>query len=109
MPKAVVVVISQPSSSEREDEYNQWYDERHVPEGCAIPGVTGARRFQLADNGLMANDPSTPQYLAIYEMDADDPTAVLAELAARAGDGRVFMSDALCMDPMPDMRLYVQP
>jgi hypothetical protein len=106
--KAVVVVISQPSSPEREDEYNQWYDERHLPEVCDVPGFTGARRFKLADNGLMPLDASAPQYLAIYEMDCDDPVGALSEMATRAGDGRIFMSDAICMDPVPEMYLYLQ-
>jgi len=39
MPKAKFVVYSRPKSPEHEDEYNQWYNDTHLPELCAIPGL----------------------------------------------------------------------
>jgi hypothetical protein len=106
MPKAVLLVFSKPSSPEREDEYNKWYDEVHLGEVTAIPGFTGAVRYKLSDQGLFPNEPDAFEYLAIYEMDSDDLNGTLQELTVRAGDGRMFMSDALSMDPMPAMQLY---
>ena len=47
MSKAVYVVYSRPSAPEREADFNDWYDHTHLGEVCAVPGVTGARRFRL--------------------------------------------------------------
>ena len=45
MPKAIMFVQSKPSSPDREDEYNDWYTNTHLPEVLDIPGITAARRF----------------------------------------------------------------
>ena len=42
----------------------------------------------------------------MYELEADDLGAVLGELGARAMDGRMKMSDAMEMDPVPSMVIY---
>ncbi len=45
---------------EHETEFNQWYDQEHIPLLAAVPGVISARRFK---------DPSgNPRYLALYEL-----------------------------------------
>jgi hypothetical protein len=47
--------------AEHEAEFNQWYDQEHIPLLTAVPGVISARRFK---------DPSgKPRYLALYELD----------------------------------------
>ena len=106
MPKAVMVVLSGPSDPSREDEYNEWYGNVHVPEVCAIPGFVGARRFKVSDAGLSPVDATAPAYLAIYELDSEDIAATCKEVMVRAGDGRIHMSDALSMDPPPSMVVY---
>ncbi len=46
--------------AEHEAEFNQWYDQEHVPLLSAVPGVVSARRFK---------DPSgKPRYIALYEL-----------------------------------------
>ena len=105
MAKAVLLVHSRPSDPSREDEFNEWYDKTHVPEVCAVPGFVSARRFKLGEAAIAA-DPDGYPYLAIYEIDADDPQGALKELAERAMDGRVAMSDAIELNPPPRMTLY---
>ncbi len=106
MPKAIFLVQSQPSDPSREDEYNTWYDKTHLPQVCEIPGIVGARRYELAVGGAIPAPEGSSKYIAIYEIDADDPDTVLQELTARATDGRVEMSDVLSMDPVPVTQLY---
>jgi hypothetical protein len=48
----------------REDEFNRWYDEEHVPEKLASPGFYSARRFKHH------TDPH--RYLALYEIEDGD-------------------------------------
>jgi len=79
----------------RDDEYNQWYTNQHVPDVLKVPGFVAGRRFQLADTGVMG-EPPTHRYLTIYEVETDDPEATLAELNARAPE--MVMSDSLNID-----------
>jgi hypothetical protein len=48
----------------RETEFNDWYENVHLPEVCRAPGVKGADRYQIA-----APAPDSPQYLAMYQLD----------------------------------------
>src|SRR5688500_15692482 len=75
----------------RDDEFNKWYDEVHIVDVCAVPGVAGARRYEVeAREGA-----PTPRhrYLTVYDVDGD-PQEVLAEFGRRAADGSMPLSDA---------------
>lgn len=71
----------------REEEYNAWYDDIHLPEFSALPGVLGGRRFKVAADGK-------PQYAALYEL-SSHPDEVMAAMNAGIKNGTVHMSDAL--------------
>jgi len=73
----------------REDEYNAWYDDIHLPEFAALPGVIAGRRFKVVGG-------RTPQYVVIYDLSAH-PDKVLAAMDAGVKDGTVRMSDAIDM------------
>jgi hypothetical protein len=107
MPKAILVVQSQAVTPQREDEYHEWYDTKHLAEVLAIPGIVGARRYTLV-NAVAGPEGDIPPHLAIYEIDAEDPSSIIDELTTRAGDGRIVMSDVLSMDPLPTTLLYVE-
>jgi len=106
MPKAILVVESQPSDPSREDEYNEWYGGVHLREVCSVPGIVGARRYKLRSKGGVEADPGAPRYVAVYEIDADDVTEPMRELSARSAEGRHTRSDAMQMDPRPTVALY---
>jgi hypothetical protein len=106
MPKAVMVVLSSPSDPSREDEYNEWYDNVHIPEVCAIPGFVSARRYKVSESGPFPIDPAAHTYLAIYELDSEDLAATCKEMTARTTDGRMHRSDALSQDPRPSLVVY---
>jgi hypothetical protein len=96
MPQGILYVESRPVSPEREDEYNRWYNETHLPEVVALPGFVAARRFNPED----ADGP----YVAIYEVDTDLST-VMATLGEAVASGKIQMTDAMQMDPPPSTRL----
>lgn len=106
MPKGILVVQSGPSDPAREEEYNQWYGGTHVPEVLAVPGIVGARRYRVHGGGDAGADPSSHPYVAIYEIEADDLTAPVAELGARSTTGEIRLSDVLRLDPPPVVTLY---
>jgi hypothetical protein len=71
----------------REDDYNTWYDDIHLPEFSALPGVINGRRFKVAGDGK-------PQYAAIYELSAH-PDKVLTAMNAGIKDGTLHTSDVV--------------
>lgn len=81
-----LIVYTSPADG-REDEYNAWYDDVHLPEFTALPGVLTARRFKVAGDGQ-------PRYAAIYELSAH-PDEVMAAMNAGIRAGSVHMSDAI--------------
>ena len=74
----------------REAEFNDWYDRQHVPDVLKVTGFRAAQRFKVTGDSDLHG-----QYVAIYEMETDDPNAAIAELSARAGKHDMPLSDAL--------------
>jgi hypothetical protein len=93
--KGIILVETRPSSPDRDQEYNTWYDDVHLPELVALDGFVSARRLRPVDG----NGP----YVAIYEVEGDNLQAVLDNMIASAG--QMHMSDALQLDPPPIPRL----
>ena len=87
-------MYSGPRSPEQDQEYNDWYDDVHIPEVCSVAGIVSARRFKLSTVQRNLVDASTPRYVAIYDLDAPDIQPIADELGARLADGRMHMSDA---------------
>jgi hypothetical protein len=94
MAKAVLIVHSRPVEASREDEFNKWYDEVHIPDVTSVSGVVSGRRFKKAGG---ADDGGYP-YLAIYELDTDDVEATMKELMDRTANGSFVMSETFEAD-----------
>jgi hypothetical protein len=100
MARGIVVVRSRPVSPEREDEFNAWYGGVHLRELLAVPGFVSARRFRRVSGA------EAPEYLAVYEVEADDLAAPMRELRRRSAAGETTPGDALQTDPPPEVVLY---
>ena len=88
-----LLVFTEPALG-REDEYNKWYEEIHLPEVLEVEGFVAAQRFKLADAQMEAMGAGVPaRYLAIYEMEDGDIEAILANLSS--GALAMNMSEAL--------------
>ncbi len=83
MKDYVFVVKTQPVPGQ-DAAFNDWYDNRHIADVLAVPGVVAARRFKGESN-----------YLAFYSIRTEDHKTVLNEIGARAGTERMPMSSAL--------------
>jgi hypothetical protein len=74
MKKWLVVLESNCADPNREQEFNDWYNNIHLPDLLKLPGVVRARRYK---------NPNPPEgeasYLALYEVEVDDIEAALAE------------------------------
>lgn len=88
MPKFAFLVLSNPVEG-REDEYNDWYDNQHLPDLVRLDGFVGAQRFLLADGD------SPYKYMAIYDVDAQSPEAAMETMNKVRGTPDMPMSDSL--------------
>lgn len=104
--RAILIVESRPVDPNCENEYNDWYDNVHVAEVCEIPGFVSARRYRRDEETVVPSGGVAYPYVAVYEIDSDDPPSVIAELRARVQDGRIPLHKALELDPKPRMTLW---
>ena len=103
MPRGVFVVQAVPSSQERKEEFNRWYDTVHVPQLLQIPGFVRARRFRAVDP---PGDGPYEEFLAIYDFDVDDVGEVSDAILAAAERGDLTHSDVLRWDPPPRTQVF---
>lgn len=87
-----IMVVPSNALPGRDDDYNAWYEGTHIGDVCAVPGVVSGHRYEA--------DPASPtkpagRYLAIYEIEAEDPAGVLAELMRRVETGEMSLSDSV--------------
>jgi hypothetical protein len=99
MPKAIMIVHSEPSDPAREQEYRSWYDDHIAQALRAVPGLPRARRYRLAADQRHEVSAPTP-FMTIYEIEADDIDAVHDRLLAASKDGRLPQSDVIRAGPI---------
>ena len=90
MAKFKLVVLSSPVAG-KDGEFHDWYQNHHLPEIVALPGGVGAQRYKLVARLIGAD---TNQYLAIYDIECDDPRAFLGAMGKAAADGTFTQTDA---------------
>lgn len=89
-----------------EAEFDDWYDNIHLPDVLNVPGVVAARRLKLAAGQATAEDDrfflcdverngAKFGNLAIYEIEADDEKAVLEHITGMAGTADMELSPYL--------------
>lgn len=70
MARYLLLAINGPvNEAGAEATYNQWYDEIHIPDLKAIPGVVSAQRYKIVSSKLPGG--ATLPYVAAYEIETD--------------------------------------
>ena len=83
-----VLMVSMDVAPEKEDLFNRVYDEEHIPNLLAVPGVLSVTRvksepFAMSIGGERREIPvASPCYTAIYELES--PDVVASDAWARA-------------------------
>ena len=78
----------------REDEFNDWYVNQHIPDVLALDGFSAARRYLISEAQRSDAARQHPyRHLALYEM-SGDPQAALDELGAAVANG-MYLSPAM--------------
>lgn len=72
-----ILAVSSRSLPGREADYERWYEETHVGEVLALPGFEACERFER-----LGADGQTTEFVAHYEVETDDPEALLQSLFA---------------------------
>ena len=88
MRRFKMLVFSEPFEGQ-DDEFNAWYTNQHLNDLVALPGFTSAQRFTLhsASMGTTLN-----KYLAIYDVETDDPEGVIEHMfAVRDTEAALFL------------------
>jgi hypothetical protein len=91
LPNCLMIVTAEVDASVEAD-WNRWYDDVHLPDALACPGVRAGRRYVTSgevsesDRGQRKRTP-TKLYTTVYELDS--PAAVeTREFNAMRGWGR---------------------
>jgi hypothetical protein len=96
--KFIQIVFSNPLDG-RDDEFNDWYDNVHIPDLLAIPGMLSAQRYDLKNAEIYSMEGGTApehRYAIIYEMEGD-VDAILSKIQEGVAAGKINMADCLDM------------
>jgi hypothetical protein len=80
----------------KEAEFNDWYDRQHVPDILAVPGIVDCQRFRVAVPSPVGE--TKWKYVAMYDVDSEQPAQIFQEMIARMTDGRMVHSDSMGPD-----------
>ena len=65
--KTIYVVRLNFNLSDKDTEFNDWYNNKHLPDFRSLPGVVEGTRYEIL-RGRKKN----PKYLAVYELEGED-------------------------------------
>jgi hypothetical protein len=99
MARFDLIVLSRCTPGE-EEAFEDWYANQHLPDVCAIEGVVSARFTKVRYQKDYDLNPPPYGYLAIYEMEGDDPNAIMERILAVSGSDVMPLSPALVRDKM---------
>jgi hypothetical protein len=84
MGRYLLLALNSPTRGEGdEDEYNEWYNATHKSDLLSVDGSRSVRRFKILHRDRIEAD-----YISVTEFDAEDPDAVMRQLAERAHHGQ---------------------
>jgi len=95
MTRPVLIALTNCVSPERDDEYNQWYNEVHARDLLSLPTMRSMTRYRALQQITPAGGEPQHKYLAIYDL--DDPKAAYEALVERRST--FTMTDAIA-DPL---------
>jgi hypothetical protein len=99
MPKAVMSVWSNPSDPSREDEFNKWYNEVHAVDVLKLDPFKSVQRYKVSD--AQFGPVETPgSFLAVYEVETDDLSAIPQIMADAFTSGALPLSDVIAPGPI---------
>lgn len=96
-----ILSVSSRAVEGRQADYDQWYDDVHVGEVCALPGFLSCERFRALD----MEGKETGECISHFTVETDDPAALLQSLFAATPTMR--LTDAI--DPNSAQFSFLKP
>jgi hypothetical protein len=97
MERYLFVTFTDCSDPSREDEFNDRYNNVHVPDMLETPGMISATRWE----NIFPKGNNRRKYIALYEFETDDVEEfdkTLREYGKKSGE-RERLSDLIVLDP----------
>ena len=91
--RQLYIVFGNPLTPEQDAEFNEWYDETHIPDVLKLPGVLSAQRYKVRQLDRDAGTPPRFSYMVVYEIEGD-PNEVMAKIGAGVASGDIRMDGA---------------
>jgi hypothetical protein len=106
MPKYLYFAFSDCTDPSREEEFNDWYSETHIPDMLETPGMIRATRWVNAQ----PEETQRRKYLALYEFETDDLEKFNSQVheIGKSTIERGRFSDLPVFDPPDVPRIYRQ-
>jgi hypothetical protein len=70
MAKYILIERSNPVPG-KEQEYNDWYNNEHLPDLMTVPGIVAARRWKVVGKPYQGAEFSH-RYICVYQIETDD-------------------------------------
>ena len=94
MPRFQYVILSRAHPG-CEEAFEAWYRGHHLKDVCQVPGVISGRLLQMDFQKTYELDVPQWQLMAIYELEGDDPAALVEAIRSRSGSAAMPSTDAL--------------
>jgi hypothetical protein len=82
----------------RDDEYNKWYNEEHIPALRKISEYVSSQRYRNAREGNSKADAPSWRYMTLYTFKTDDISELMARLSGTLGTGSMPLTDSADSD-----------
>ncbi len=93
MTRHKLVVFTNPVEG-REEEFDDWYMNTHMPDVMRVPGFVSGQRYAWS-HAQARQYPQSWRYMTILEIETEDLQGTLDDLLSRAGTPAMRMCDAL--------------
>ncbi len=87
-------VLSQAAPG-REEELIAWYSAQHMPDVLRMPGVVSGKLVRLDFQRVYDLDAPQWTLMTLYELEGDDPEAIIDSLKAASGSDAMPFSQAM--------------
>jgi len=94
MPRFTYTILSRAVPG-REEEFADWYANRHLADVLKFPGVVSGRLFRLDFHRVYDLDAPQWTLMTIYELECDEPEALINRIRDASGSAEMPATDAL--------------
>jgi hypothetical protein len=94
--KSIYMVFAE-SVPGREDEFNDWYEQQHIPDVLRVKGILAATRYMVSPVKTRSGASPPTRYLTIFELDGD-PAEIVVRLAQAGAAGALRMNSSIAAE-----------